>query len=153
MAAPGPPQDKDDARSRAERHRAVAAILRGKGMADGALQELEQALAVDPQYADAAVDLADILVGQGKIDAAEARVKAVLAGQPDCRGAKLVLGLIKLKRDQLDEAEQLLKEALTMNPDPIRAHYYLGQLYERKGDYKLAMEHYLDALRRSLKEP
>jgi uncharacterized protein HemY len=31
-------------------------------------------------------------------------------------------------------------------------HYYLGQLYEKKGEFKLAAEHYRDALERSLNE-
>jgi tetratricopeptide (TPR) repeat protein len=147
------PQEKDDARARAERHRSVAAILRAKGVADGAIQELEQALVADPQDADAVVDLAEVLLAQGKTDDAERRVKELLAKQPDCRGANLVLGVIKLKRNQLDEAEKLLKESLALNPDPVRVNYYLGQVYERKGDYKQAMERYRDALKRSLKEP
>ena len=147
------PQPKDDARSRAERHRSVAAILRAKGLTDGAIQELDYALVADPQYADAVVDLAEILLAQNKTDEAERRVKELLAKQPDCHRANLVLGVIKLKRNQFDEAEKLLKESLTMNPDPIRVHYYLGQLYERKGDCQQAMEHYRDALKRSLKEP
>ena len=62
-------------------------------------------------------------------------------------------GLISLKRGRLDKAAQLLTEALKMNPDPVRAHYYLGQLYETKGEYQAAMQHYRDALRHALKEP
>ena len=146
------PADKDDVRARAERHRAVAGILREKGMADGALAELEQALAVDAGYTDAIVDTADILVGQGKLDEAEQRVQNLLSAQPAHHGAKLILGLIQLKRERLDEAEKLLKEAIAVNPDPIRARYYLGQLYERKGDFKLAAENYREALKRALKE-
>jgi tetratricopeptide (TPR) repeat protein len=146
------PLEKDDRRARADRHRAVAAILREKGMPDGAIAELEQALTADPGNADAALDLAGILVGQGKFDAAEKRVQEVLTTQPSHHASKLLLGLVQLKRDRLDEAETLLKEALAMNPDPLRAHYYLGQLYERKGDFRLAAEHYREALKRSLKE-
>ena len=147
------PQDKDDARSRAERHRAVSAILRGKGMPDAALQELEQAIQVDPQCADAVTDVADILVSQGKLDEAEKRLQDLLAKQPQAHGAKLVLGIISLKRDKLPEAEKYLNDALTLNPDPVRVRYYLGQLYERRGDFKAAMEQYREALKRSLKEP
>jgi tetratricopeptide (TPR) repeat protein len=146
------PPEKDDRRARADRHRAVAEILREKGMADGAIAELEQALTADPGNADAALDLAGILVDQGKFDDAEKRVQEVLTTQPSHHASKLLLGLIQLKRDRLDEAEQLLKEALAMNPDPLRAHYYLGQLYERKGDFRLAAEHYREALKRALKE-
>ena len=88
----------------------------------------------------------------GKLDDAERRVNDLLAKQPQLHRAKLTLGLIKLKRGRLDEAEKLLTEALVMNPDPIRPHYYLGQLYEQKGEHKLAMEHYRDALKGCLNE-
>jgi tetratricopeptide (TPR) repeat protein len=146
------PQEKDDRRARAERHRAVAEILRGKGLTEASRAELEQALAVDAECVDAVTDLAGILVDEGKLDEAEKRVQSVLATQPNQPTAKLMLGVIALKRDRLAEAEQLLKEVLVMNPDPVRAHYYLGQLYERQGDYRLAAEHYREALKRTLKE-
>lgn len=146
------PQDDDQARARADRHRAVAAVLRSKGMVAGALRELEQALAADPTCAAAIVEMAEILIAQGKLDDAEERLGGLPAGERGHPSAKLTLGLVKLKRGQLDDAERLLKEALAMNPDPVRAHYYLGELYERRGEYKLAMEHYRDALKHALKE-
>ncbi|MBU0618349.1 MAG: tetratricopeptide repeat protein [Planctomycetes bacterium] len=147
------PAFRDEARGKADRHRSVAAILRSKGMIAGAVRELEQALELDPDCADAAVELADLLVAQGQLDQAEQRIDELLTRKPDYQGAKLVLGLISLKRGQLDRAERLLTEALKMNLDRVRAHYYLGQLYERKGEYQAAMEHYRDALRHALKEP
>ncbi len=144
--------EKNESRARAERHRAVAAVLRGKGLLDDAAQELQQALSADPNYAEAHVDLADLLVAQGKLDDAEKRLNELLTREPAARGARLTLGLVKLRRNQLDEAEKLLKEALLMNPDPVRAHYYLGQLYERKGDTAAAAEHYREGLKRALNE-
>ena len=146
------PQANDTARARAGRHRAVAAVLRSKGMVDGALRELEQALAADPTCADAVVELAELLIAQGKLDDAEERLSELLAREGGNPGAKLTLGLVKLRRGQLDDAEKLLVAALALNPDPVRAHYYLGELYEQRGEYKLAMEHYRDALKRTLDE-
>lgn len=147
------PGFRDDARSKADRHRSMAAILRSKGMTAGAVDELEQALQLDPDCADAVVELADLLVNQGRLDEAEQRIRDLSTRQPDYQGAKLVLGLISLKRGQVDQAERLLTEALQMNPDPIRAHYYLGQLHEGKGEFEVAMQHYRDALKYALKEP
>jgi|GEM_PF-1261945 len=146
------PRAKDDARARADRRRAVAAVLRAKGQTDAAIKELEQALAADPACAGAAADLAELLVVQGKLDEAEKCIAELLARQPGHLGGKLMLGLVKLKREQFDEAEKLLNETLTSSPDPVRAHYYLGQLHEQKGDYKLAMEHYRNALEHYMKE-
>src|SRR3972149_6824842 len=45
------PAMQNEARDKAECHRSMAAILRQKGMPDGAIQELEHALAADPGYA------------------------------------------------------------------------------------------------------
>jgi len=146
------PQAKDDARARADRHRAAAEILRAKGMLPDAIRELDMALAADPACSAAVLDLADILVAQGKVDEAEKRLKALLADHPDIKGADLILGLIELRRGHLSEAEKLLTEALATNPDRVRVHYYLGQLHEKKGQHKDAMEHYRDALKHSLKE-
>ena len=146
------PEVRNEARAKAERHRSMAAILRKKGMSKSAIQELEQAVAADPDYADAVADLAELLVAENRLDDAEKRINDLLAKRPRFHRAKLTLGLIKLKRGKLDEAEKLLNEALVMNPDPVRAHYYLGQLHEKKNDYKLAMEHYRDALKRCLNE-
>jgi tetratricopeptide (TPR) repeat protein len=146
------PEARNDVRAKADRHRSAAAILRAKGMEQGAIDELKQALVVDPDCADAVVDLADVLVEVGRIDEAEKRIDELLARQPDFHRARLVLGLIQLKRDKLDVARELLTEALVMNPDPIRAHYYLGQLCEKEGDFKAAAEHYRQALQRALGE-
>jgi predicted negative regulator of RcsB-dependent stress response len=146
------PQARDEARARADRHRAAAAILRSKGMFADAIRELESALTTDPSCTAAVLDLADLLVAQGQVDEAEKRLNALLAEHPDMQGSKLIKGLILLKRGELNPAERLLTEALATNPDRVRVHYYLGQLYEQKGDHKQAMEHYRDALKRSLKE-
>lgn len=146
------PQARDAAQARAERHRALATTLRSKGLLDNAFRELEQALAADPTCADAVVEMAEILIAQGKVDDAEERINELLARECGHPRAKLTLALVKLKRGQLDDAEILLKEALAVNTDPVRAHYYLGQLYEQRGDYKSAMEHYRGALERALGE-
>ena len=48
---------------------------------------------------------------------------------------------------------QLAKEALVLNPDPARTHFYLGQVFELKGEKDKALKHYREALRRVLDEP
>lgn len=148
----GQPEVRDDGRARAQRHRVVAAILRSKGMAAGAIQELEKALAADPTCAAAVVELAEMLVAQGRLDDAETRVNELLSRQPDHPGTGFMLGLIRLQRGQLAEAEKLLEEALARYPDTVRVRFYLGQLYEQKGEYQRAAEHYRKALERALKE-
>ena len=142
------PQAKDEARARADRHRAAAVVMRSKGKLPEAIRELESALAIAPDNTAAVIDLVDVLVAQNKIDEAEAKLTALLSRYPDVRGAKLVQGLIHMKRGQYERAKRLLNEALLMNPDPVRVHYYLGQLYEQQGEHKQAMDHYRQALDR-----
>jgi len=146
------PRVKDEAREKSDQYRKLAATLRAKGRHDAAVRTLEQAVAADPGYADALLDLADALAVVGKLDQAEQRLSELQAEETGHPRTKLIAGLIALRREQLDEAEALLKEALLRKPDRVRAHYYLGQLYEKRGDYKAATEQYREALRRLLAE-
>lgn len=41
-----------------------------------------------------------------------------------------------------DEAVLLLNQALAMNPDNVKAVYFLGRCYQRKGEYDKAKEYY-----------
>jgi tetratricopeptide (TPR) repeat protein len=147
------PTSRDAGRAKADRHRSMAAILRSKGMGAAAVRELEQAVELDPDHAEAALELAELLVAEGQLEQAERRVVDLLQRRPNHPNAKLVQGLIGLRRGELERAEQLLTEALRLNPDPVRAHYYLGQLYERRGACQAALEHYRAALESALGEP
>jgi len=147
------PAFRDEASSKANRHRSMAEMLRSKGMIAEAVRELEKSLELDPDNADSQLELAELLVAQGQLDQAQQRVAGLLARKPDQHGVRLVQGLISLRRGDLDQAEELLTEELKLNPDPARAHYLLGQVYEQKGECQAAMEHYRDALKSVLKEP
>ena len=146
------PLVKDEARDKANRHRAAAEILRQKGLAASAVKELEKAIAIDPTCVDAVLELADIHVAEGKLDEAQRSVDDLLKRMPEARGTELILGLIRLRKGDYDKAEKLLTDALVLNPDPVRTHYYLGQLYEARGDCPKAMEHYREAIKRMLKD-
>jgi predicted Zn-dependent protease len=82
----------------------------------------------------------------------ETIIDAVLEEDPHHRRARSLKGIALFKGDRLDEARTILAEALELNADPARAHYYLGQVYERQGDKDRALEQYRLALRQLLKE-
>ncbi len=46
----------------------------------------------------------------------------------------------------------MLLDALALNPDPTRVHYFLGLIYEHKGQPAKAAEHYREALKKCLHE-
>jgi len=139
--------------SLASRHRAAARLLRDKGLLDSAEAELTAALEYDPDNRDVKLDLADLYLLKSDGQRAEEIVDAILAEDPRHHRARLLKGIALFRMWKLDEAERILKEVLVLNPDPARTHYYLGLLYELRGQQDQAVEHYREALRRLLNEP
>jgi tetratricopeptide (TPR) repeat protein len=134
------------------RHRAAARIMRGSGLPADAQRELQAALEIDPAHADTRLDLAAVLVTVGRTDEAGVIVAEVLESAPGHRRARLIHGVVLYHDGSLDEAEAVLKEVLLLNPDPVQTHYYLGLIYERKGDPARAAEHFKQSLTRLLRD-
>ena len=134
------------------RHRAVARLLSEKGLFSGAERELNTALEMDPSNNQIRLDLADLYLKIGDPKGSLALLAPVLAKDAHHRRALLIKGIALYKSGADDEAQKALTEALVLNPDPVRAHYYLGLVYERQGDIEKALEHYRAALSRSVSE-
>ena len=142
----------DTPADRAARHRAAAGLLREKGLREQAERELHSALEVDPSDMEARLDLASLFIAMDRFDDARPLVEEVMKSDAANRRAKLLRGILLFHDDQLDEAEEILNESLILNTDPARTHYYLGMVYEKKGQADKAMEHYRKALQRLLDE-
>lgn len=139
-------------KSLASAHRALARSMREKGQLDEAKAELEKARELDPSDEEILLDLADLDLTLGALDEADSLVDEVLVNQPNHRRAQLLKGIACFKRNQFDAAERLLTESLELNPNPERAHYYLGQILEIRGDTEAALQHYRAALQHLLGE-
>ncbi len=142
------PSDNSSPKSFASAHRALARSLREKGQPDAAALELNKALEQDPDNREVMLDLAEIDVAKGDFDAADALLAKVLHAQADHKRAKQLSGIILFKRGKLDEAEKVLVEAIYLNPNPEVAHYYLGRIYEARGQQGKALEQYREGLGR-----
>jgi peroxiredoxin len=134
------------------RHRAVARLLRDKGLFSGAERELKAALELDPTNRQVRMDLADLLIALGDPTGCLEMLAPVLEKDPHHRRALLIKGIALYKSGEDEAAKVALGEALVLNPDPVRAHYYLGLVYERLGDTAQALEHYREALSRVVSE-
>lgn len=143
---------RDRPEDKIARHRAAARILWKSGMLADVENELRAALDIDPHHADARLDLAALDLARGRVAEAGAIVDDVLAANPDHRRARLMNGVVLYRADRLDEAEAALREALVLNPDPAQTHYYLGLVYEQKGDTARALEHYRQSLARLMQD-
>ncbi len=140
-------------KSLASRHRAVAQLMRKKGMYETAEQELLKAIENDPESFDARLDLADLYLYIGKREKAHDYILQSLKHDPENRNAMLLEGIYQFRSNNFEKARKVLARALKLNPDPARTHYYLGRVYEAEGIPAEAMRHYREALSRLLDEP
>jgi thioredoxin-like negative regulator of GroEL len=147
------PTSDGSPKSVASAHRALARSLREKGRLDAAQDELKKAIEQDPTNREIFLDLAELNILTKDLDAADANIQKVLEAQADHRRAKQLKGIVLFYRGKYDDALVLLEQALVLNPNPEQAHYYLGLIYEQKGDQAKAIEHYREALRRLIHEP
>jgi tetratricopeptide (TPR) repeat protein len=139
-------------KSLAAAHRAAARHMREKGRLDAAKEELMKAREQDPSDHEVLLDLADIDLSTNALDEADRFLGDVLTAQPEHRRAKQLKGISLFRRGKTDDAEKILLESLSLNPDPDRVHYYLGRIYEAKGDSAKAILHYREALQKLLNE-
>jgi tetratricopeptide (TPR) repeat protein len=103
-----------------------------KGDYEGALRELEQALAASPN-ADTHDDLGLALQHLGRFEEAAAHHRAALALRPDSAESRAHLGEALAGLGRLDEAISALEEAVAARPDLPGADLDLGTFYARAG--------------------
>ena len=84
---------------------------------DLALVEVQAALALDPNNAEAHVSGAWILRAQKKYSAAEAAARAALAADPHLAGAHNILACVLWSAQRFKEAEAAFRTMLTATPD------------------------------------
>ena len=108
--------------------------------AEGAIHGYEQAIASDPAFVDAPINLGRLLHDRGDLAAAERVYRAAAAFSGD---AVLLYNLGVLLDDQHRSAEALeaYEAALAADPDFADAHYTLGLLYESLGRAQEAIRH------------
>ncbi len=146
------PLDVDSTEYRIAQHRSAAQLLRELGLMAEAEAELKQALAAEPTHAGSRLDLASIRIAQGRVPEAAEIIEAVLATEPGHRRGRLLQGVVFYHSGKLEAAESVLTEMLVFNADPVLTHYYLGLVYEQKGDAAAAIGHYRQSLQRVMAE-
>lgn len=98
-------------------------------------------LELDPNHADAHVNLGRLLQEQGRLAAAEAHYRRALDGQRDHALAAFNLGTVLEDLHRLDEAMDAYEEALARDPALADAHFNLALLYEKAGARQDALRH------------
>jgi putative PEP-CTERM system TPR-repeat lipoprotein len=118
-----------------------AAAYIGKKDLSNARKQLEQALAIQPTYVPAAMNLARLDIQEGNPQAARRRLEAILDN--DKANAAALLGLATLApRIGATPNEQIawLERARKASPRSVQPHLLLAGAYTRQGDRKKALE-------------
>lgn len=107
-----------------------------------AKENLNKALQIKGDYADANLLLASIYEREGDLDKAiekEKENKIMYAGAP---GMPFRLGLLYYKNDQMDQAKMEFQEAVNLDKNYSNARYFLGLVLNKQGDKKAALEQF-----------
>jgi tetratricopeptide (TPR) repeat protein len=133
-------------------HCAEAHTIRGDdlgvaGRHQEAIEQYEQALRIEPDYARAHNNLGHELRQTGKIEEAIAHLQQALRIKPDLAEAHNNLGLALGQAGRMEEAIAHFEQALRIKPDYAEAHNNLGTVLGQAGRIQEAIAHFEQALR------
>ena len=112
-----------------------------RGQSTRALELLEQARALDPDYPALDLRLGQLWLETNRLPQARAALQRA-ADTPGLRAAALYyLGQLELLQRDYAAARDHLNEALTLNPAASEVHYPLAQAYRHLDEPGLAREH------------
>jgi tetratricopeptide (TPR) repeat protein len=121
--------------------------MRELGRMTEARELFQQALRIDPDYADAHNNLGMVLAQTGKIEEAITRYEQALRVDPDYADAHNNLATALAQTGKMGEAIAHYEQALRINPDLADVHNNLGMALAQTGKIKEAIAHYEQALR------
>ncbi|CAG0950864.1 MAG: hypothetical protein MPEBLZ_02419 [Candidatus Methanoperedens nitroreducens] len=117
------------------------------GMFEKAIQELHEALHLDPGYIEVHNNLGVTYYKMGLIDEAEKELKEAIRLNPGYPEAHCNLGNIYACTGKLEEALFELNEALRINPEHAPAHNSLAEIYALQKRSTEAINEFKEALR------
>ena len=106
-----------------------------------AIPAYERAIELDPQHAEAHLNLGRILHEHGRLAQAEVHYRRALAAAPDNARAVYNLGVALEDRNRPSEAKAAYERAVALDPDLAAAHFNLSRLLEREGSDADALGH------------
>ncbi|MBI4541097.1 MAG: tetratricopeptide repeat protein [Gemmatimonadetes bacterium] len=109
---------------------------------DDASEAYRRALALEPDHADAHLNLGRLLHEAGDLATAEHHYRQALAAQPAHALAWYNLGVALDDRGQKREAIEAYDRATRLDPTLAAAHYNLARLYEESGKTAAAIRHF-----------
>jgi len=118
----------------ARAHANLGIALAKLGKIDDAIDELQEALSIDPNHLVAGLTVGRILVERGQTDEAKAVYQQLDERFPGNESILLSLAYIALRERQLDVAEEYLEESLKANKKLPYSHFLLGITRLQRGN-------------------
>ena len=128
-------------------HYLLGNALADRGQIDEAIRQYQEAIRLQPGYAEYHYNLGSVLARSGQTGEAIRQLQEALRLQPDNVMARLNLGNALDESGQIDEAIRQYQEALRLQPDNAMAHLNLGISFATKGQIDDAIRQYQEALR------
>ena len=124
----------------------LGVVLRKMGRVSEALNASQRSVVLNPEDAEAHINLGNTLRELGRLEEAEASLRAAIVLKPGFAKAHYNLGATLRVFGRLDEAEESYTQAIKLNPDYARAHsslgitlYKLGKLQEAEASCRQAI--------------
>jgi tetratricopeptide (TPR) repeat protein len=108
---------------------------------EDAVDAYRRTLELDPEHADAHLNLGRLLHEGADFEAAERHYRAALAAGEDEATARFNIAVVLEDQDRLDEALEIYDQLTEAYPRFADAHYNLAGLYERLDRRDLAVRH------------
>ncbi len=118
----------------AERELALARKALTRDDETRALDHLDRALRVYPQYAEAYSELGAVLLRRSEVSRALEALEQAVAHDPRSVETRLNLGIAQLQFLMLDHAEYSVRQAIRLDAGSQKAHYLLAVILNQKGD-------------------
>ncbi len=109
----------------------------------GAAELYEEILDRQPGHAASAINLGTIRYGQRNFAEAERLYRAATIADPEYALAFFDLGNVLDEMKRLDDAIVAYRRAINLVPEYADAHYNLALAYERQGERRRALRHWL----------
>jgi tetratricopeptide (TPR) repeat protein len=110
---------------------------------DEAAEIYREILEIQPAHAPAAINLGTIHYNRREFDRAEALYRTATIADPEYALAFFDLGNVLDETMQLNEAIAAYQQAVALVPHYADAHYNLALAYERQGERRRALRHWL----------